>query len=106
MRMLAVLARERAPVLPNVPTMSEAGYPNVQVANWYGVLAPAGTPLEIVVKLNAEINTLLADPKVNEILVNQGLTPMGGAPSLLADLIESELRRWPRVVSAAGIRAD
>lgn len=106
MRMLAVLARERAPVLPNVPTMSEAGYPNVQVENWYGVLAPAGTPREIVVKLNAEINALLAAPDVREILARQGLTPVGGGPSLLADMIESELKRWPRVVSAAGIKAD
>ena len=106
MRMLAVLARERTQVLPNVPTMSEAGYPNVQVENWYGVLAPTGTPREIVVKLNTEINALLAAPEVKEILVKQGLTPVGGAPSLLAEMVESELKRWPRVVSAAGIRAD
>lgn len=106
MRMLAVLARERTLVLPNVPTMSEAGYPGVQVENWYGVLAPAGTPREIVVKLNAEINAFLAAPEVKEILARQGLTPVGGAPSLLAEMIESELKRWPRVVSAAGIKAD
>jgi len=106
MRMLAVLARERTTVLPNVLTMSEAGYPNVQVENWYGVLAPAGTPREIVAKLNAEINALLAVPEVREILAKQGLTLVGGAPSLLADMIESELKRWPRVVSAAGIKAD
>jgi tripartite-type tricarboxylate transporter receptor subunit TctC len=106
MRMLAVLARERAQVLPNVPTMSEAGYPEVQVENWYGVLAPAGTPRDIVGKLNAEINALLAAPEVREILVKQGLAPVGGAPSLLAEMVESELKRWPRVVSGAGIRAD
>lgn len=106
MRMLAVLARERTQVLPNVPTMSEAGYPNVQVENWYGVLAPAGTPREIVVKLNTEINAFLAAPEVRQILAKQGLTLVGGAPSLLADMIESELKHWPRVVSAAGIKAD
>ena len=81
-------------------------YPNVQVENWYGVLAPAGTPREIVVKLNAEINALLAAPDVKENLARQGLTPVGGAPSLLADMIASELKRWPRVASAAGIKAD
>jgi tripartite-type tricarboxylate transporter receptor subunit TctC len=106
MRMLAVLASERTPLLPNVPTMSEAGYPGVQVENWYGVLAPAGTPREIVAKLNAEISAFLAVPEGREILAKQGLTPVGGPPSLLADMIQSELRRWPRVVSAAGIRAD
>jgi tripartite-type tricarboxylate transporter receptor subunit TctC len=106
MRMLAVLARERAQVLPNVPTMSEAGYPNVQVENWYGVLAPAGTPREVVAKLNAEINAFLATPEIKEALARQGLAPVGGAPSLLGELIESELKRWPRVVAAAGIKAD
>ena len=106
MRMLAVLARERTQVLPNVPTMSEAGYPNVQVENWYGVLAPAGTPREIVARLNTEINAFLAAPEVREILAKQGLTLVGGAASLLADLIESELKHWPRVISAAGIKAD
>ncbi len=70
------------------------------------MLASAGPPREIVVKLNAEISAFLAAPEVKEILDKQGLTLVGGAPSLLADMIESELKRWPRVVSAAGIKAD
>ena len=106
LRMLAVLAPERSSVVPTVPTMKEAGFPSVQVDNWYGVLAPAGTPVEIVNKLNAEITAQLASPVVAEVLAKQGLNPVGGAPARLADLIKLERARWPRVVEAAKIRAD
>jgi tripartite-type tricarboxylate transporter receptor subunit TctC len=106
LRMLAVLAPERSSVVPTVPTMKEAGFPSVQVDNWYGVLAPAGTPVEIVNKLNAEITAQLATPVVSEVLAKQGLNPVGGAPARLADLIKLERARWPRVVEAAKIRAD
>ncbi len=78
----------------------------MQVENWYGVLAPAGTSPEIVGKLNAEIQSVLELSEVRDMLAKQGLNPVGGPPSRLAEVIQSELARWPRVVSAAGIRAD
>jgi tripartite-type tricarboxylate transporter receptor subunit TctC len=78
----------------------------VQVENWYGVLAPAGTPAEIINKLNAEITAQLASPAVAEVLAKQGLNPVGGAPARLVDLIKLERARWARVVEAAKIRAD
>ncbi len=105
-RVLAVLAAEHSPIFPDVPTMKEAGFPTVHVENWYGMLATAGTPADIVLKLNADINALLAMPAVRDILSKQGLNPVGGPPSRLAELIRSERARWPAIVSAAGIRAD
>ncbi|MFM9970812.1 MAG: tripartite tricarboxylate transporter substrate binding protein [Burkholderiales bacterium] len=106
LRMLAVLAIERSPVVPNVPTMREAGFPSIQVENWYGVMAPGGTPAELVAKLNGEINAMLKTPETNSMLSSQGLQPVGGAPSRLTELIKSEQQRWPRVVAAAKIGAD
>ena len=106
MRMLAVMSAERSPVFPAVPTFAEAGFPNFQVDVWYGLLAPAGTPAEVIAQLNAEVNAMLAQPAVRETLAKQGLNPMGGPASRLADVIRQELDRWPRVVAAAGIKSD
>jgi tripartite-type tricarboxylate transporter receptor subunit TctC len=106
LRMLAIVASERSAVVPNVPTMKEAGFPNIQIENWYGILAPAGTPAEIIAKLNAEINAQLASPQVNAILAKEGLNPVGSTPARLTELIKAEQQRWQRVVSAAGIAAD
>jgi tripartite-type tricarboxylate transporter receptor subunit TctC len=106
LRMLAIVAPERSPVVPNVPTMKEAGFPGMQIENWYGVLAPAGTPAEIIARLNAEINVQLASPQVSAILAKEGLNPVGGTPARLTELIKAEQQRWQRVVAAAGITAD
>ena len=106
LRMLAVLAEERSPVVPNVPTMKEAGYPTVHMENWYGMFAPAGLPQEITTRLNAEINAQLANPAVRETLAGQGLNPMGGSPVRLAELVRAELARWSRVVKEANIKAE
>lgn len=106
MKILAVMSNERSPVFPSVPTFAEAGFPNLQVDVWYGLLAPAGTPAEITARLNAEVNAMLALPEVRELLGRQGLNPVGGAPARLADTIRMELQRWPRVVASAGIKAD
>lgn len=106
LRMLAIVAPERSPVVPNVPTMKEAGLPGIQIENWYGILAPAGTPAEIIATLSAEINAQLASPQVNAILAKEGLNPVGGTPTQLTELIKAEQQRWRRVVSAAGIKAD
>ena len=105
-RLLAVLAAERSPVFPDTPTMKEAGFPNVHVENWYGMLAPAATPQELVTRLNTEINAQIATAAVKDVLTKQGLNTVGGPPSRLADLIRSERERWPAIVAAAGIRAD
>jgi tripartite-type tricarboxylate transporter receptor subunit TctC len=106
LRMLAIVAPERSPVVPNVPTIREAGFPGIQIENWYGILAPAGTPAEIIDKLNAEINAQLASPEVSAILAKEGLNPVGGTPVRLTELIKAEQQRWQRVVLAARITAD
>ena len=106
LRMLAVLSAERSPVFPSVPTLKEAGFPDLEVEVWYAMLAPVGTPGAIVAQLNAEIDEILSSREVREALANQGLAPVGGPPQRLAELLRSELARWPRVVARAGIKAD
>jgi tripartite-type tricarboxylate transporter receptor subunit TctC len=106
LRALAVMSAERSPAYPDVPTMKEQGLPDLEVETWYGAFAPANTPLEIVKKLNSEINVALRDAQVHEAIEKQGMTPVGGAPQRLGNLVKSELPRWQRVVTAAGIKAD
>jgi len=105
-RLLAVLNDERSPVFPAVPTLKEAGYPEVESSVWYGLMAPASTPADIVRKLNGEISAILALADVREILARQGLSPAGGEPERLSRLIGTELERWRRVIAQARIRAD
>lgn len=105
-RLLAVLSEERSPVFPAVPTFREAGYPGVESSVWYGLMAPVSTPPEIVRKLNAEINAILALPEIKDILTKQGLIPAGGEPERLSNLVRVELERWRRVIAEAKIRAD
>jgi tripartite-type tricarboxylate transporter receptor subunit TctC len=106
LRMLAVMSKERAPTFPQVPTMVEAGYGNVVVETWYGVLAPAGTPAALVAKMNAEINQLLTLPEVKEAMAKQGLDPAGGKPERLDKLLHSEVKLWTQVVTRGKITAD
>lgn len=105
-RVLAVMAPERSPVFPEVPTLAQEGYPNVQASNWYALLAPAGTPAAIVARLNAEVNALLGDAAIREALVKQGFNPAGGAPERLAAQLRTEQERWRRIVEQAKIKPD
>ena len=105
-RLLAVLSDEPSSVFPNVPTLKDAGYPEVESTVWYGLMAPASTPADIVRKLNAEISAILALTDVKEILAKQGLSPAGGEPERLSRLVGMELERWRRVIAEAKIRAD
>ncbi|HJY77536.1 MAG TPA: tripartite tricarboxylate transporter substrate binding protein [Burkholderiales bacterium] len=106
LRALAVMSAERSPAYPDVPTMKEQGLPDMEVETWYGAFVPAGTPAQVVQKLNSDLNTVLRDAQVREAIEKQGMTPIGGAPQRLGNLLKSELPRWNRVVSAAGIKAD
>jgi tripartite-type tricarboxylate transporter receptor subunit TctC len=100
------MSAERSPAYPDVPTMKEAGLPDMEVETWYAAFAPAGTPAPIIHKVNGDINALLKDASIREALEKQGMTPAGGPPQRLADLVRKELPRWSRVVNAAGIKAD
>lgn len=106
LRMLAVMSAERSEAFPDVPTLKELGLPDLEVETWYGVFAPAGTARSIVAKLNAELNAVLKEPDVRELLAKQGMIAVGGSSERFGALVQSELKRWPRVVAAAGIKAD
>ena len=104
---LAAGSLQRTPVSPDVPSLVEAtGVKNIDVDIWYGAYAPAGTPADVIARLNAELNRLLQEPDVRETLDKQGLAPTGGAPQKLAQMTRDDLDRWAKVVQAAKIEAD
>src|SRR5437764_4339705 len=106
LRMLAVLSAQRSPAFPDVPTLKEQGLPDLEVETWYAIFAPAGTPAEIVSRLNQELNGFLKEADVRDVLEKQGLLPGGGTPPMLGERVKMELERWTRVVKAAQIKAD
>jgi tripartite-type tricarboxylate transporter receptor subunit TctC len=106
LRALAVMSLERSSAYPDVPTMKEQGLPDLEVETWYGAFAPANTPSQIIQKLNSDLNAVLRDAQVREVIEKQGMSPVGGTPQRLAELVKNEIPRWARVVAAAGIKAD
>jgi len=106
LRALAVTSKTRAAALPDVPTMVEAGVPDFEASSWFGILAPAGTPRDIVVRINAEVAKWLATPDAREKLAGQGAIAAGGAPEDFARHIASETAKWARVVKASGAKVE
>ena len=100
LRALAVAGPNRSALLPDVPTLKEAGVDGVDVQQWYGFFAPAKTPAAIVQRLNAEINAALALalPATRERMQAVGAEPVGGTPQKLAELVDSEIERWTRTI--------
>ncbi len=105
-RLVAVAAPARAPTVPDVPTFAEGGVPGVEMAGWYGLFAPAATPPATLARLNAVVNEVLALPEVRATMAGQGMTPVGGPPERLRDLVAADLARWTAVVRAAGIQPE
>jgi len=106
MRPLAVTSTKRAPPLPDVPTMAEAGLKDFQVLSWFGLLAPAGTPAAIITRVNSETVKVLLRPDVKAALAAQGLEVISGAPDQFATHIKSEIARMTKIAATAGIKAD
>lgn len=107
LRAVAVTGSARAASLPETPTIAETGIGGYRVLNWYGVLAPAGTPQFIVEKLNRTLNEgVLGRPDVREVLVNQGVSIQPGTPAELKTFIRDEVARWDTVIKSARIRLD
>ena len=106
LRALAVSSKERSALLPDVPTMAEAGVPNIVVRDWQGVLAPHGTPKPIVDKLSGEIRRILRDPASQERFAVLGLEIIASTPQEFRASIESEIQRWAKVVKEANIKAE
>jgi tripartite-type tricarboxylate transporter receptor subunit TctC len=106
LRMLAVMSAQRAEAFPNVPTLKQAGLPDLEVETWYAMFAPAGTPAAIVSRTNADLNDFLKEADVKDVLEKQGLVPRGGPSEVLGERVKKELASWTRVVKAARIKAD
>src|SRR6266480_261813 len=106
LRMLAVMSARRSDAFPDVPTLKEAGMPDLEVETWYAMFAPVGTPNAIVARLNGQLNELLKEADVKDVVAKQGLVPGGGTPEQLGARVKRELASWTRVVKAAGIKAD
>lgn len=106
LRPLAITSSKRSEDLPDVPTLAELGYKDINVDTWFGLLAPAGTPKEIVDRLNAEFNKALQSPQLRKKLSNEGAEPVGSTPEKFAALIKEEIPRWGQVVKESGARID
>jgi tripartite-type tricarboxylate transporter receptor subunit TctC len=106
LRGLAVAGDKRSNLMPEVPTMKEAGVEGVEVTIWYGVLAPAATPREIVDTLAAAVIKAARSPDIRSRLLEQGAEPIGNTPEEFARQLREETARWAKVVAASGIRVD
>ena len=105
-RGLAVTTSKRSSVFPDMPTMIEAGMKGYDTSTWGGLLAPAGTPKDVVAKLNAEVNKALASSDVREKLATSGIEPASGSAQQFADFIASEMQRWGQVAKTAGVQPE
>ena len=103
---IAVTTAKRAALMPNLPTIAEAGLPGFDANNWYGLLAPAKTPRPIINRLNAEVTKVLAMPDVKEFLFNQGLDPAPGTPEKFSAYIKSETAKWAKVIKDSGAKSE
>ena len=109
LKALAVTSAQRSAALPDVPTVEEAGGPALkgfEASSWFGLLAPAGTPADVVQRIQQEVAKALASPAVKERLLAQGAIPGGNTPAEFAGLIDSEHRKWAQVVKASGAKVD
>ena len=105
-KLLATTGVKRIPALPNLPTIAEAGYAGAGMSIWYGLAAPAGTPREIVTRLNKEMARIMALPDIKERFIQLGTEPATSTPEEFTALVREELAKWSKVIRAAGIKVD
>ena len=106
-KLLAVTGAKRVPQLPDVPTVAEAGWPTFEAVFWFGLFAPGGTPPEIVTRINAEVQRILADGTFRERSLNPYMfEPLSGSPAEFASYIAADIRKWDRVIREANIKFD
>lgn len=106
LRGIGISSRERSPLLPDVPTFVEQGYPDAVSATWFGLIARSGTPREIITRLNSEFNDALAIPEVRERLGKLGMTPVGGTPEQFAATVQRDTERWGKIIRQRGIKIE
>jgi tripartite-type tricarboxylate transporter receptor subunit TctC len=105
-RPIAVTSAERTPLLPDVPTAIESGLPGFEVRGWFGVFAPAGTPPDVIKRLNNEINTVLVGSSARQRFAELGAEPLGGTPEQLGAFLEAEETKWGGLIREAGIKLE
>ncbi len=106
LRALAITTPRRVAALPEIPTVDEAGVPGYQVSVWFGVVAPAATPKDVVARLNAEINRVIGLPEVKERFSQSGIEIVGGSPEVFERQIREQVATWGKVVKEANIKSD
>lgn len=106
LKALAVTTPKRLPVLPDVPTVMEAGFPSYQVTNWHGLVAPKGLPKDIQAKLSKAVNEALTMPGMDKGMAQDGLTAVGGRPEEFSALLSSEIQRWGALIKKRGVRVE
>jgi tripartite-type tricarboxylate transporter receptor subunit TctC len=106
LRALGVASLKRSPAAPDLPTIAEQGFPGFEAVSWYALMAPAGTPADVVEKIAAESTRALRDASVRERLLGLGADPVGGSPADIAAMLKRENTRWGDIIRKAGIRAE
>jgi tripartite-type tricarboxylate transporter receptor subunit TctC len=106
LRALAVTSAERSKLVSDLPTMAEAGVPGFDISTWYGLLAPAGTPPDLIAKWNADVTKILSAPEMRERLATQGAEAAPDSPADFAKFIASELVKYAKIVKASGAKVD
>lgn len=106
LRAIAITSRERSSLLPDVPTIAESGFPGFEVQSWFGLAVPAGTPKDVVAKLNAALNKSLAAPEIKQRLGDMLATPAPGSSEDMRQFVGSQMKSWSEVVKASGAKAE
>lgn len=106
LRTLGISGVKRSPITPDVPTIAESGYPGYEAMVWFGFFSPAGTPPDVVRRINEETARSLQSPKMREVLASQGLEVVAGTPAELANRVSTEIAKWRKVIQEAGIKLD
>ena len=104
-RLLAVASEQRAAQAPDVPTIAESGFPGFKAPSWWGLMAPAGTPKDIVNRLAAEVGNAVRDPKIIEQMTAFGVDPLGNGPNQFSAMVHADIASWAEAVKLAGLQA-
>ena len=105
-RALATTGQKRSSVLPDVPTVSEAGVPGYEATIWLGIMAPTGTPAAIIERLNAEIGKIIARPDIREAWAKQGAVPMTMTPAGFGAFLKADIEKWAKVIERSGAKVQ
>ena len=104
LRAIAVTTEERLPYLRDVPTIAELGFPGYEISSWQGVFAPAGTPKDVVAKINGELVRMLNVPEIHRRISQEGADPVGSTPEAFATRVKNEITKWTKVIKTSGIQ--